>query len=106
MSGLVSPLLWQSVPFKEPDAWLDFLGQHAWWHRELAKATKQSYTNLDDLRNNLEPHAHMHEEVAAALGINPNTDLSSYDLTTEQAFIGWMWVHSLDHERFRTATGL
>jgi hypothetical protein len=23
---MISQLLWQSVPFRDPDAWLDFLG--------------------------------------------------------------------------------
>jgi hypothetical protein len=34
---LISPLLWQGLPFKHADGEMDFLGMHDHWHAMLGK---------------------------------------------------------------------
>jgi|SRR6185503_7714052 len=119
--GLQSPLLWQSIPFEDPDSWDDFLGQHQAWHETLARATGSSWQPLDlrmvggpaDAtsrvklqRAALSINQQMHHDVADALGIARSGDLVSYDLSDRDQFVGWGWVHALDHERLRQVAGL
>ena len=66
-TNLMSPLLWQSVPFKDNDAWLDFVGVHEQWHIILAGQTKTRRVPLDDLRDNLTAHDLMHKDLGLAL---------------------------------------
>jgi hypothetical protein len=106
MSNLISPLLFQSVPFGSETAYRDFLGQLGSWHIELAKSTGTSYRLLDDLKDNLEGHAAMHNEVADALGITKVADLTSFDLTDETSWISFLFLEASDLTRFRTAAGL
>jgi len=105
-TNLINPLLWQSVPFEDRDAWFDFLHHHEVWHRELAKKEQTSMQPLDDMRDNLLPHANMHRELSDALNIPPATDLVAYDLSDETSFVGWMASHAIDHDRLRQAAGL
>lgn len=106
MSNLISPLLFQSVPFGSETAWLDFLGQDASWHYELARATGTPYILIDDLKTNLAPHAAMHNAVAEALGISKVGDLESFDLEDETSFVSFMFLESADLMRLRAAAGL
>jgi hypothetical protein len=103
---MISPLLWQSVPFGDPDAYFDFLRSHESWHFELAKATKTRFQLLDDLRENLQPHQTMHDALALAFGITRVADLTSFDLSDEQSWLGWHTLNAQDHERFRIASGI
>ncbi len=106
MSNLISPLLFQSVPFGSETAFKDFLHQDAMWHLELAKATGTRYVLIDDLKENLASHAAMHNDVASALGITKVGDLESFDLSDETSFISFMFLESQDLARMRTAAGL
>ena len=122
MAGnLIDPLLWQTIPFEDPDAWEDFLGQHQQWHEALAKVTQTAWQPLDlrPVGGGLTPEAkvkmqraslmvnqQMHWDVADFLEINRSGDLVSYDLTNRDQYVGWLWVHSLDHSRLRVAAGL
>lgn len=106
MTHLISPLLWQSVPFRDPDAWLDFLGAHQTWHQVLAEQTQTAWQPMDDLRAQLEPHQQMHDALADAIGIPRAGDLQSFDLDDRDAYVGWQWIHALDHQRFRRALGI
>jgi hypothetical protein len=121
MSGLISPLLWQTVPFADVDAWSDFLGQHALWHEALGKATGTAYHPLDLQIQGSGPNAEtaqkltraglglnqqMHHDIADALGVSRSGDLVSYTLSDRDQFVGWSWVHALDHERLRQLAGL
>jgi hypothetical protein len=106
VAQLLSPLLWQSVPFHDPDSWDDFAFQHEQWHRELARTLKLPFPTLDDLRGNLEPHAQAHQALAAALNLSQVNDLASADLDDETAFVGWMQLNALEHQRLRQAAGL
>jgi len=120
-NNLIDPLLWQTIPFEDPDAWEDFLGMHQLWHETLAKATGTSWQPLDVravggpmtaeakqklTRAALMINQQMHYDVADALGISRAGDLVSYDLTNRDQYVGWGWVHSNDHERLRVAAGI
>ncbi len=76
------------------------------WHTELAKQTLTRMIPMDDLRDNLAPHAQMHDELAQAYGVSPVGDLESFDLNDENSFQSWTFLHSLDHTRFQQASGL
>lgn len=100
------PLLWQSVPFGDPDSWLDFLGYHAIWHSELAKVTGTIYVATDDLKTELLKHSEMHAQLDKALRIPSAYDLVSYDLSDRQSFEGFMQTHGNLHQQERLAAGL
>lgn len=103
---MISPLLWQTVPFKDNDAWQDFLGMHASWHREMSKLLGTGFNLYDDLRISLDQHAEDHGALADKLGLSRAGDLESFDLNEATSFAGFMWVHALDSERLRIAAGL
>lgn len=104
--NLPSPLLFQSVPWGDSDAFLDFLGVEMQWHLALARATKTRLVTLDDLRHNLKPHAQMHDDLATALNLAKASDLVSADLTKREDFEGWMETNALDLDRLRKAANL
>lgn len=106
MANLISPLLWQSVPFASETAYLDFHGQHERWHYELAKATGTPFILTDDLKQNLTPHANMHNALADALGVTRVGDLETFDLEDETSWISFHFLNAADHQRFRTPAGL
>lgn len=102
---MISPLLWQSLSFKDETAWLDFLGQHALAHQALAGATRTRHQLLDDLREEQGPHSAMHSEVSAALGLG-GAALEDADLNDEAAFYSWTQLHAMDHARLHVAAGV
>ena len=106
MTNLISPLLWATIPFKDPDAFTEFLMPHQFWHQELAKATKTRWYLLDDFRTSLSPHGKMHDQVADALGLSHVGDWVGYDLTDEESYVNFMLTHAQDHERLRRALGI
>ena len=106
MSNIISPLLLQSVPHGSETAWLDALGVMGTWHYNLARATRTPYILLDDLKENLAPHASLHNAVADALGVTSVGDLESFDLEDETSFISFMFLEAADLMRFRAAAGL
>lgn len=101
----MSPLLWQSVPFGDKDAWSSFLRDHDMWHNELGKQTRTRIVPMDDLRTNLALHAIVHNDLADAYGVSPVGDLESFDLNDENSYVSWLYLHSLDHSRFQQASG-
>lgn len=104
--NLFPPLLFQSVPFGDKDAFLDWNGSHMLWHRVMARMTKTPFRLIDDLRMQLEPHAAMHEAVDKFLGIAAPYDLVSYSLTDRESYYGFMATHGLEHDRQRKALGI
>jgi hypothetical protein len=106
MTNLISPLAWATIPFKDQDAFTEFLLPHQSWHQELAKATNTPWWPVDDLRTSLEQNGRMHDSVADALGLAHIGDWLSYDLTDETSFITFMMVHANDHQRLRLAARL
>ncbi len=106
-SSMISPLLWQSVPFRDNDAWLDFLGQHDRWHQAFGVQLKIPWVPLDDLREELSAHQRLHDATADALKIPRAGDLTSYDLKNNRdSYTSWHFLHSTDHQRLRLAAGL
>jgi hypothetical protein len=119
--GLISPLLWQLIPFGDPDSWEDFLGQHQAWHETLAKATGTGWQPVDLrmlggpeteesaerlTRTALAINQQMHYDVADALGVVRDGDLVSYNLRERDEYVAWLWTHALSHERLRQVAGL
>lgn len=105
-SNLISPLLWMSLPFKSETAFLDWGGQHQTWHYALARATKTAFILLDDLRDNMESHASLHNQIADALGVSRVGDMTSFSLEDETSWISFHYLNAADHERFRVAAGI
>lgn len=103
---MMSPLLWQTIPFTDQDAWLDFLGTHQDWHRQMSRITATSFNLYDDLKNTLDQHGQDHDNLADALSLPRAGDLTSFDLNDPTSFAGWMWIHALDSERLRQKAGL
>lgn len=103
---MISPLLWMSTPFDSETSYLDFHGMHERWHYELAKATRTPFILTDDLKDNLAPHASMHNALAQALNVTKVGDLESFDLNDETSWISWMFLNAADHVRFRSLAGL
>ena len=104
--NLISPLIWQATPFGDRDAFVDFLGHHAFWHQTLAVATTTPYFATDDLRTELVRHDRMHAAVARALNVPIAYDLVSFDLNDRDSYYGFMVSNALDHQRFRVAATL
>lgn len=102
-SNLMSPLLFQSVPFGDPDAWDDFHGVHEAWHRELAVLTGTFVVAMDDLRTNMTTHRMMHDALADALGLARASDLDNFDMNDRDSYYGFQQTNGLDHQRFRVA---
>lgn len=123
----MSPLLWQSVPYGDRDALLDWLGVHMFWHQALAQNTKtqflltddlggawrsllaQGLTTRDDLRilpGEMQRHTNMHRAVDKALKIAQAFDLNSYDLNQRDSYIAFHSSHSLQHDAERKAAKL
>ena len=107
---MVDVSLWASIPFRNPTAWLDFLGHHALWHRALAEtvfrlngATYRTYP-LGDGGGIEWMHAHQQEHVGAnqALSLGSPADLESYDLTDPEDFASWCFVHAQEHRVLRS----
>lgn len=103
---MINPSLWISIPFRDSDAWYDFLAQHDRWHFELAKKTKTRWYPLDDLRESLGPHARLHNVVADALGLPQVNDLESFDLHEEASYQSWQLLNAQDHGRLMLAAGI
>lgn len=105
-TNLLSPFAWATVPFKDPDAFTDFLHVHEQWQRVLCGITNVSFRLMDDLRTSLSPHGHFHDQVADALGLPRVGDWVSYDLTDEQSYVTFMQLCSQDMQRLRLAAGV
>jgi heme oxygenase len=99
---MIDPLLWQSVPFDNEEAWLDWLREHEAWHRRLGIAPM---VPLDDLRVNLERHQQLHAAENALLGLGQPPDLTQYDLHDRVAYYTWMQLHAVETARQRQAAG-
>lgn len=104
--NLLPPTLWQSVPFGDKDAFLDWNGHHMLWHQALAVVTGTEFLILDDLRSETLRHAEMHNRVDKALGIPISFDLVSFDLQDRASFESFMQSHGAEHQRQRLAAGL
>lgn len=105
--SLISPLLWQGLPFQHADGAMDFLGMHDHWHAMLGKAVLgiPEY-RLDSLADMAEIHQRLHDQLTEGLQIERSPDFSLFDIETFQGWTLFMQLHSIEHERLRQATGL
>jgi len=104
--NLLPPQLWQSVPFGDKDAFLDWSIHHQLWMQALAQKTKTPMLTFDDLRVELLRHAELHVAIDKALGIAPAFDLVSYDLSERSSYYSFMETHGLLHANERKAANL
>lgn len=111
-TGLISPLLWQGIPFDDPDSWTDFLGYHDRWNQAIVSAIKSQFgvvtrwQILDDLKEQGSSHQAMHDLFADAMKIPRGGDIASANLKDKNEFTNWQYVHALDHQRFRLVLGI
>jgi hypothetical protein len=107
-TNLIAPLIWQGIPFDDPDSWSDFLGYHGSWHKVIAETLGNGmrWMNFDDLRNQGTMHQTIHDQIADRLGIPRGGDIASANLNAKDEFVNWQFVHALDHQRFRLVMGL
>ena len=111
---VADPHAWAVLQFGDQNAWLDFLGQHALWHRALDVAVRAlggvAYPSLPlgdgggDAWH--EAHQQAHEGAAASLVIASPIDFRSYDLTDPEAFPTWTYLHAQEHIRLRGVVGI
>ena len=110
---MVDVSLWASIPFRNPTAWTDFLGEHALWHRALA----ETVFRLNGINYRTYPlgdgggiewmQAHQQEHIGAnhALGLGSPADMED-DLSTAEAHASWCFIHSQEHRLLRSAAGI
>lgn len=110
---LMSPLRWLEWPFRDQDAWHDFLWVHEQWHRVLERAVHDLthagavvHFPLDDLLTNPTGHQQMHDTLADGFSIPRGGDFTTVDFDIEEQFTTWMFTHALDHQRFRLVAGV
>src|SRR5437867_12073830 len=103
---LFPTVLWQSIAFGDTDAFLDFNLIHFLGHVALAQKTKTSIYLLDSLRDDPFPHAQMHKNAAAALGLADAFNFAGYDLNERTSFQEFMLANSAPHALLQAAAGL
>lgn len=103
---LLPVTLWQTVPFGDPDAFLDWNLPHFLAHMELAKKTFTEWMLLDTLREDPFPHALLHRDLSAKLGKEVNLDFAGYDLNDRDSYYQFMTAHAAHHSELASAVGL
>lgn len=103
---LLPAVLWQSVSYGDPDAFLDWNLQHALTHQALAMKTTTAIIPLDSLRDDPFPHGELHRNEAAALGLPVIWDFTNYQLKERDSFDEFMLAHSEHHRLLASAAGL
>ena len=99
-------VLWETVPFGDPDAFTDWLLPHWLAHIAVAEKTGTSLVPLDDLRKESFAHAQMHKDQAAKLGLPVTFDFAGYDLSDKSSFYDFMLSHATAHGQLNQAAGL
>ena len=75
-------------------------------HIALAQKTKTSIYLLDSLRDDPFPHAQMHKNAAAALGLADAFNFAGFDLRDRNSFQEFMLANSAHHALLQAAAGL
>lgn len=104
---MISPSLWEQLPFGDVQAWTAFLGEHAQAHTLIAtqavRLGKPRYATypLGDGGGVewLTAHYFEHRSINHSLSLTPPPDLASYDLTDPEQFGDWLEAHAAEHER-------
>lgn len=111
---VVDPDSWKQLVFGDETAWIDFLGTHDFWHRQLAAVITTQPVMVMPLGDGPagegadwhRVHQEMHVSAAAKLGIAGPPDFQSYDLSDPAQFASWTWQHAQEHIRLRQAAGI
>src|SRR5580765_7527339 len=106
MMNIVPYPLWQTIPFGDPDSFLDFNLQHMLVHRELAKKTFTEWFPLDTLRDDPFPHAMLHRDLSAKVGEAVSLDFAGYDLKDRDSYYNFMMAHAAHHAELAATVGL
>ncbi len=118
MGAPVQPQLWQSLPWGDKDAFVDFLGAHQLWHTDLDYRVRlfggAPYPSLplgdgpvgEDEADWHLVHQAIHDGEAAGLGLSPSPDFTAYDLDKRGEFASWSWLHGAEHIRLLAAVGV
>lgn len=99
-------VLWQSVPFGDKDAFLDWQMQHFLHHQALAVKTSTPWFGLDDLRQDTFGHALIHHRLSASVGIADIWNFAGYDLNDRASYDDFMLSHSQAHQALQSSAGL
>ena len=118
MGSIIQPQLWQSLPFGDKDAFVDFLGTHALWHAALDhRIRSQGAPPFPTLPLGDGPvagseadwhlaHQAVHDGEASGLGLSGSPEFTAYDLDKRDEFASWTWLHAQEHIRLFVAAGL
>lgn len=110
----IDPALFASVPFNAPNAFADFSGTLALYHRALADHIFQRFGvqyrlfNIGDGRGDADwLHAvqGQYEAAATAIGLAGPPDLSSFDLSEPEDHASFFFVISNETRLLRNAAG-
>ena len=111
---MIDPSAWASVPYGNKTALLDFFGTYDLWHKALAQqifltlgVNYRTYP-LGDGGGPEWLHAVQAQNVnvAAALGLAPPPDLSTFDLSQPEDHASFFFAISQQSKLLRTAAGL
>lgn len=109
------PRMWSSLPFRNRNAWSDFVGRHYLFHialqRQVFAVTGNSYTVPPIGDGNmsaewLQAVQNVYVGAAKALGTPPPPDLQSYNLRDAGDFASWTFVVSETARQLRQVAGL
>jgi hypothetical protein len=105
--SIADPIILAYLPFKNPQALLDWALGHGDLHRLVAqKAVQQGHTSLGtyevydmvDMEEWLYQHNQEHEQISETYNLQTPPDLSYWDFNDEVNFANWLFSHSLVHD--------
>lgn len=129
--AVFDPESWKRLLHADETTWLDFLGTHSLQHHQydvairalggepyavlpIGQSARGEYLLGPDDETQLkfypdddwhQAHQVMHDGMAGSLIIAAADDFRSYDLTQEEQFATWSYLHALEHIRIRQALG-
>jgi hypothetical protein len=111
---MISPQLWEEIPFGDVHAWQAFLGDHARMHSlTYYQAVQQGKPkwNTYPLGDGggvewLCAHYQEHLAINSSYGLTPPPDLASYNLKDPEQFLDWMEAHGEEHVRINQAANI
>jgi len=103
---LLPTVLWQSVPYGDKDAFLDWELAHWLTHIEVAKKTNTRVVPLDKLRDDAFAHSLMHRDASSALNLAVDFNFADFDLNDQDSYYDFMLAHSDHHQLLQNTAGL
>jgi hypothetical protein len=106
--------IYQDTPFKDADAFKDFLFANGQQHGIVATTLEglgkaiDAYplTDIVDMTDWMAIHNNQHQQEFNLLGLEGLPDLSEFDLLNEQEYHDFMYVHAAAHVAVNNALGL